>query len=97
LERDGITLTGLQSGSHMPALAAVAADVAARAGMHLDLARSISRMADRRAATVLLWATIARSFRKSLARADNNLFDRRVLGFRAGVAPLIWASLRRRY
>jgi phytoene synthase len=97
LGQGGITLTGLQSGSHMPALAAVAAEVAARADMHLDLARSLSRMADRRAGSVLLWGTVARSFRKTLARADNNLFDRRVLGFRADVAPLIWASFRRRY
>lgn len=97
LDSAAVTLGGIQSGQAMTALTGVAAKVASRAYMHLDLARAVSRMADRQSRAVLLWATIARSFCRALERADYNVFDRRILGFRAGVAPLIWASWRRRY
>jgi phytoene synthase len=97
LDRAGITLGGIQAGRDMDALAAVTAEVAVRARVHLDLARSLSRMADRRSATVLLWATIADSYLRALAGAAHNVFDRRMLAFRPGVLRLIWAAWRRHY
>jgi phytoene synthase len=97
LEKAGVTLGGLQGGRDMEKLASVAAGIAARARMHLDLARSLSRMADRRSTSVLLWATIARSYLRILARADHNVFDRNVLAFRPNVVSLIWAASRRRF
>jgi len=89
-----VSLEGLHGGRDRAALCKVTRQVAVAARRHLSLAKSMSRMTDRRAMPVLLWWTIADGALRVLAQANDDVFDLSVMAYRPSILSLLWRSWR---
>jgi phytoene/squalene synthetase len=92
----GVTMARLQNDDDREKLKCVVSRIAERAHRHISAAKTASRNINRSAMPVLLWATLAQRVLSAVARRGNDVFDPRVLTYRAATLPLMWRAWRGR-
>jgi len=91
---ENLTPHDVQESKNAARIAVVVEQIAARAGAHIDKARSYSKAVDRRALPALLPATLADEYLKGLARRGFDVFDPRHVMQRPAVLRLAWNAFR---